>query len=254
MFSKSIVKYIQSLQHKKFRDAHNAFIAEGNKVVSELIGGNNFVCNNIYATNEWINDNEKLLLGINKEKIREVKDFELEKIAAFSTPNFVVAEFQKNTRLIDLNLKNKITVLLDDIRDPGNFGTIIRTADWFGIETIICSEQTVDMYNPKVIQSTMASFGRVNIVYTNLEEIIKKHHHIKSYAASLDGKDLQDCGKLKEGFIIIGNESKGISGLLLHLATERITIPRSGSAESLNAAVAAGIIFYTVIQHTKSNI
>lgn len=246
MFSKSIIKYIQSLQHKKFRDEHNAFIAEGPKVVGELIQSKRFDCKNIYATSEWINVSAKDLPGSYRERITEVKDFELEKIASLSTPNLVIAEFQKKDTLEKLSLKNKITLFLDDIRDPGNFGTIIRTADWFGIENMICSEQTVEMYNPKVVQSTMASLGRVNILYADLKEQIKKNPTIRTYAATLEGRKLDEIGQVKEGMIIIGNEAKGISKELLEMANEKITIPKYGMAESLNAAVATGIILYAV--------
>lgn len=244
MFSKSIIKYIQSLQHKKFRDEHEAFIAEGTKVVIELIAGKHFDCRNIYATDEWIKDHANDLPVSVRSRLTEVKDFEIEKMSALSTPAGVIAEFQKKHAFINLSLKNKITLFLDDIRDPGNFGTIIRTADWFNIENIICSHETVDMYNPKVIQSTMASLGRVNILYADLHEMLLKREGIRTYAAVLNGTDVRTIKKQKEAFIIIGNESKGIDPHLLENTDELITVPRYGSAESLNAAVATGILLY----------
>ena len=136
--------------------------------------------------------------------------------------------------------------MLDDIQDPGNLGTIIRIADWFGVENIICSLHTADMYNGKVVQSTMASLQRVNLLYTNIEEWLKQQKDITILAATLNGKPLQTLSSLKEAIIIIGNESKGISESVMQLANEKITIPRYGDAESLNAAVAAGVIMYEV--------
>ncbi|MEJ7626288.1 MAG: RNA methyltransferase [Ferruginibacter sp.] len=248
MFSKSIVKYIQSLQHKKFRDEHRAFVAEGPRVVGELLKSRQFKCNNIYATSGWIINYKKDLLTEHQEKITEVKDFELEKLASFSSPNSVIAEFRIKENVESVNFNNRITLMLDDIRDPGNFGTIIRIADWFGIENIICSADTVDVYNPKVVQSTMASLGRVNIIYGDIEYHIKNNPAIKTYAATLDGKDIKETGKIKEGMIIIGNEAKGISSNVLDRVNEKITIPRYGVAESLNAAVATGIILYALVE------
>jgi TrmH family RNA methyltransferase len=136
--------------------------------------------------------------------------------------------------------------VLDDIQDPGNLGTIIRNADWFGVENIICSKGTADAYNPKVVQSTMASLGRVNILYTNIPEWLQQNKDIKKYAAVLGGKDLAAFGKIKEGILVIGNESKGISPEVQQLADEKITIPKIGAAESLNAAVATAVILYSI--------
>ena len=132
--------------------------------------------------------------------------------------------------------------MLDTIQDPGNFGTIIRIADWFGISDIICSEGCADMYNPKVVQSTMGSLGRVNIIYTSLPHWLGENKNVKNYSAVLNGKAVQSLGKLKEGVIIIGNEAHGISEEVMQLVNEKITIPKIGQAESLNAAVATGII------------
>jgi TrmH family RNA methyltransferase len=244
MFSKSIIKYIQSLQHKKFRDEYNAFIAEGPKVVGELLADKTFHCKNIYATAAWADAAANTLATDHRAKISIVADFELEKLAGSASPNLVVAEFQKKEVVKIPSLKGKLTLLLDDIRDPGNFGTIIRTADWFGVAHIICSPNTVDMYNPKVVQSTMASLGRVQISYADLADEVRNHPGIPVYAAALEGMPLHKAGHVKEALLIIGNESKGIGSALLQLAEEKITIPRYGAAESLNAAIATGIILY----------
>jgi TrmH family RNA methyltransferase len=247
MFNKSTIKYIQSLQHKKLRDTHNLFIAEGPKLVNELLAAKYFECEGIYAVQAWI---DVLPTGINKifaNKINAIADFDLQKLSSLTTANQVLGIFKKKNTASPEKLNGKITLLLDDIQDPGNFGTIIRIADWFAIENIICSLHTADMYNSKVVQSTMASLGRVNIFYTDIAAWLAKNKSIKKYAAALNGKPLLQFGKIKEGIIIIGNESKGISDAIMNLADEKITIPRLGEAESLNAAVATGIILHSLI-------
>lgn len=246
MINKSTVKYIQSLQHKKFRDEHEAFIAEGPKVVLELLQHNIFDCEYIFCNTVGFKDLSDKFKKQYREKVIEIKEFELEKISALSTANNILGIFKKRSVFNSINISNKLTLFLDDIQDPGNLGTIIRTADWFGIQTIFCSYATVDCYNPKVVQSTMASLGRVNICYGNLVDELGKHQKIKKYAAVLAGKKLSTFGKIEEGILIIGNESKGISAPVLELIDEKITIPKIGEAESLNAAVAAGIILYSI--------
>ncbi len=246
MINKSSVKYIQSLQHKKFRDEHSAFIAEGPKVVEELLENNIFECEHVYSTENGLNYLKENLKNKLADRIIVIQDFELDKISALSTANNLLAVFKKKPMVNRINISNKITLFLDDIQDPGNLGTIIRTADWFGIETIFCSSATADCYNPKVVQSTMASLGRVNIIYGNIKDELAKHANINKYAAVLGGKNIADIGKIKEGIIIIGNESKGVSADVLALVNEKITIAKLGEAESLNAAVAAGIILFAV--------
>ncbi len=242
MISKSTIKYIQSLQHKKFRDESGVFVAEGPKVVLGLLETGAYMPEAIFVTADWAAMLDLPFMKGLEGCIEIVKDFELEKLASFSTANKVVAVFRKRDANTKPGLHGKISLALDDIRDPGNFGTIIRIADWFGIENILCSNETVDMYNNKVVQSTMASLGRVNIVYTGLYDCISGLGEMKVYAATLHGKPVKEIGKVTEGIIVIGNESNGIHENILSLASERITIPRFGHAESLNAAVATGII------------
>ena len=246
MFSKSTVKYIQSLQHKKFRDEYNVFVAEGPKVVIELLKESTFLCRAVYALKDWITGVDTATLNLLNDRIEIIKDFELEKIAAYSTANKVVAVFEKKTCNKDISLKDELTLFLDDIQDPGNLGTIIRTADWFGIKNIICSENTADIYNPKVVQATMASLARVNIVYVNLRKWLSANPDIQKVAAVLNGISLGEIKNMKEAILIIGNESKGISKKILELADTKITIPKTGAAESLNAAVATGILLYAL--------
>ncbi|MFT3908204.1 MAG: RNA methyltransferase [Ferruginibacter sp.] len=246
MFSKSTIKYIQSLQHKKFRDEYNVFVAEGPKVVAELLQSKIFSCKAVYAVQDWVSSLDKNIARLIEGHLDIIKDFELEKIANYSTANKVVAIFGKRSASDKISLKNKLTLFLDDIQDPGNMGTIIRTADWFGIENIICSKNTVDIYNPKVVQSTMASLGRVNIIHADLEQWLKDAGGIKKYAATLHGRSIKEIAAIKEAILIIGNESKGISASVMELADEKITIPKMGEAESLNAAVATGIMLYAL--------
>ncbi len=246
MLSKTIVKYIQSLAHKKLRDEHGVFIAEGPKVVAELLHSNKFPCKIICGLQSWMDDNAVLLRNISAEDKIEINESELERISLLQTPNKVMAVFyKKENELTDL--KNNFSLMLDEIQDPGNMGTIIRTADWFGIKNIICSNECADCYNPKVVQASMGSLGRVNIIYTQLEEFIHENKGISIYAATVTGKHLSSFNKLKEGIILIGNESKGVKENLLRLAAEQITIPKYGEAESLNAGVAAGIILSHII-------
>ncbi|MDQ6843251.1 MAG: RNA methyltransferase [Bacteroidota bacterium] len=246
MLSKKIIKYIQSLSHKKLRDEHAAFIAEGPKVVAELLLAKTFTCKIICAEQEWLSANKNLLDNDGVD-IHEIDEGLLHKISALKTPNKVVAVFNKKEQNKQPQFSNKITLILDDINDPGNMGTIIRIADWFGIENIICSEGCVDCYNPKVVQSTMGSLARVNVLYTDLLSFITMHKNIIVYAAALSGSDLTEYKTLQEGFILIGNESRGIREELLAVSETQITIPRYGKAESLNAAVATGIILSHLI-------
>src|SRR6218665_441403 len=248
MFSKNTIKYIQSLQHKKFRDSEAVFIAEGPKLVTELLEGKVFACRQLYCVEEWANALDSPALKTLAEKRVVIKEYELEKISALSKPNQVLAVFEKKVPNIFPKIENKITLVLHDIQDPGNLGTIIRIADWFGIENMVCSLHTADMYNNKVVQSTMASLQRVNLFYTDVHSWLQKAGNIRKYAAALQGKSIQQIGGLNEGIIIIGNESKGISPSILDLADEEITIPRIGEAESLNAAVATGIILYELLR------
>ncbi|ODT51626.1 MAG: hypothetical protein ABS68_12310 [Niastella sp. SCN 39-18] len=246
MLSKNTVKYIQSLQQKKLRDSYQCFIAEGPKLVTELLKGGLFTCQEIYALPQWIQLLPAGMVEIYGSRIFEVEDFELEKISGQSTPNQVLAIFKQKQADPSPDFKNKISLVLDEIQDPGNLGTIIRIADWFGIQNIICSLHTTELYNPKVVQSSMASLGRVNVIYCDLAAFLAMQK-IKKYATVLAGTPLQKCTSVKEGFIVIGNEAKGIKEDLIALCDEKITISRIGQAESLNAAVATGIILHHLV-------
>jgi RNA methyltransferase, TrmH family len=247
MLSKTHTKYIQSLQHKKFRDENELFLAEGPKVVMDLLNSGKFVCKEVFGLSNWLQQHSKQLSALRDTVITAVADFELQKISSLSTANTVVAVFEKRKQNFEIKASKKITLALDTIQDPGNLGTIIRIADWFGVENIVCSIGCADMYNAKVVQSTMGSLGRVNVIYTDLVEWLLQNNTIKIYSASLEGKDVKKIGKLEAGILIIGNEANGVSDEVMKLVNEKITIPKIGEAESLNAAVATGII----ISHLK---
>lgn len=246
MISKSQTKYIQSLHHKKFRDEEYAFIAEGEKVVAELLQANVFACKQLAALPEWLLENKKIIAKYTPNEVFEINEHELEKISALTTPNKVLAVFAK-AKEASITVAGNITLALDEIKDPGNLGTIIRIADWFGISSVVCSRNSADVYNPKVVQSTMGSLARVNVLYVDLHKWLDQQKKVKRYAATLNGTSIKDLKSIKEAIIIIGNESKGISDDVLQLANEKITIPAVGKAESLNAAVATGIILSHIV-------
>ena len=242
MLSKTHTKYIQSLQHKKLRDETGLFIAEGPKVVMDILNSRKFICKELFALKNWMQEHTKQLSLMHDTVITDVEDFELQKISSLSTAHAVVALFEKRKPEYEIKTGLKITLVLDTIQDPGNLGTIIRIADWFGIENIVCSIGCADIYNAKVVQSTMGSLGRVNVIYTNLVEWLNKNNNLKIYSDSLDGRDVKAVGKLKEGILIIGNEANGVSDEVMRLVNDKINILKIGEAESLNAAVATGII------------
>lgn len=238
MVSKSQLKYIQSLGQKKHRDDAGVFVAEGPKLVKELIQTKNVELSEIFALNEWIDGNKDLLKSA---KVTPIDEMELERISQLKTPNKVLA-IVKKFESKEPAIKERISLVLDTIQDPGNLGTIIRIADWFGLSQIICSTDCADMYNSKVVQATMGSIARVNVFYADIKTWLNQQPGVRIYAATLEGKDVTKMNTIKEGLIIIGNESTGIDKELLQLANEKISIHRKGGAESLNAAVATGII------------
>jgi TrmH family RNA methyltransferase len=241
MLVKSKVKYIQSLSHKKQREQDRVFIAEGPKIINELLNEGAFEPIEIFALKEWLEHHSDL----KAIPFTEIDEVMLSRLSALSTPNQVVGLFRMPPAL-SFSPVGKLSLLLDGIQDPGNLGTIVRCADWFGITDVMCSEDCVDVFNPKCIQSTMGSIARVNVFYGDLEEIIQKYQHVTTYAAVLDGEDINEVSRLTEAMILIGNESKGIREQLLRHPHRKITINKKGRAESLNAAVATGIILHAM--------
>ncbi len=239
MLLKQKIKDIQSLAHKKFRQQEKLFIAEGPKLVNELLEADHSRVKEIFALKDWIGENKN---AIRLTAVTEISGTELERISQLTTPNKVLAIVRQYDEDIEMITQGKITLALDCLQDPGNLGTIIRTADWFGIEQIVCSHDSAEVYNPKVVQATMGSIARVKILYTDLRTWLTEQKNVSIYATTLDGKDIATIKKIKEGIILFGNESKGVSEDLLKLADVKLTIAKKGKAESLNAAVAAGVV------------
>ena len=235
MISKAQLKFIKSLQIKKYRKQEQCFLVEGAKSVQELVTSDFEVeliagVPEFLATGQWH--------GI--ETI-EVSENELESLGEFQSNNgaVAVARMKPND---PIHIKaDEFSVVLDDIRDPGNLGTIIRTADWYGIDKIIASSETADFYNSKVITSTMGSFTRVKVYYTDLEQYLTSNTH-RVFGAYLEGRSVYSTEFGKGGLILIGSESHGISSKLERFVTDKITIPRVGKAESLNAGIATAVI------------
>ena len=234
MVSKNQIKLITSLQQKKYRKQEQLFFAEGVKVVQELLHSN-FELQDLFTTKQDF-------LIVPKNKVHAISEAELKKISALTTPNTCLAVF-KIPKAVAYE-QNGLILALDDVRDPGNLGTIIRLCDWFGIKTLFCSEESVDVYNPKVVQATMGSISRVNVVYGNLEQFLTAAK-LPIFGTFMDGSIIYKEKLPTEGIIVMGNEANGISKPIENLVSKRITIPRFGdlqATESLNVATATAII------------
>ena len=221
------------MDKKKFRQKYNLFLVEGNKIIKEL-KNSSFKVKEIFS----VNPSELDFLGM---MIHQITDKELQKISHLQHPknSVAVCELQENK-----SIDAPIQLVLDNIQDPGNLGTIIRLADWFGIEQIICSPDSVDVYNPKVIQATMGSFTRVNVVYQEIEQILESADR-PIFGTDMVGKNLYLMDFPEKFYLILGNEGNGIRPNIKKLVSNNITIPRFGklqSTESLNVSMAAGII------------
>lgn len=226
-------KFVKSLQLKKNRIKYNLFLVEGEKIVEELLNSD-FEVVGVFATKDWS--------GSFVGSLTEVSEQELASISTLKTPNNVLAVAKQKQQQLSNNFSKPI-IALDTIQDPGNLGTIIRTADWFGINNIICSESCVDMYNPKVVQATMGSIFRLNIVFTSLADFFKENKHLQVYGALLDGKNCYATTLHPDNSVLLmGNESVGINPKLFPYIHEKITIPKFGHAESLNVSIATGIL------------
>lgn len=233
MLSKSQIKRITSLGQKKYRNREGIFVAEGIKVIQELLDSA------LILEGLWSVDDSAF-----KDKISKVEPAtlaELKKVSFLKTPQTAIAIFKipeaKKT------IESGLTLLLDDVRDPGNLGTIIRLCDWFGITDLVCSKETVDCYNPKVVQATMGSLTRVNIVYTDLIDYIGETKR-PIYGTFMDGEPVYSSSLPKDGILVMGNEANGISSELATKISRRIGIPRFGpkqATESLNVATATAI-------------
>ena len=243
MLSKALLKLIKSLEMKKFRKEYGLFVAEGGKTVCDLINLN-LEAKHIIATKEWIT-NHKELKNCN---ICEVSDEELRRASFLRAPQGVLAVFKQPQYEIDHSTpERQLCLALDNVQDPGNLGTIIRIADWFGIENIYCSAGSADAYNPKTVQATMGAIGRVKIHYINLAEFLTSlKGRVNIYGTFLDGENIYDKSLENRGIIIMGNEGNGIGEECGKLVNERLFIPNyptgRSTSESLNVSVATAII------------
>ncbi|MGZ3756711.1 MAG: TrmH family RNA methyltransferase [Mucilaginibacter sp.] len=247
MLSKSQISFLQSLQHKKFRREHGLFVVEGYKSVTEFINSA-YEIEAIYYTPAIASKMLKLSQNIN---FTEISLNFLEKISSLKTPQDVLA-LVKIPAWPSLNystLQKKFSLVLDGIQDPGNMGTIIRTADWFGITDVICSEDSVDVYNPKVVQATMGSLSRTNIHYTDLSTFLSQVK-LPVFGALLNGENIYKTDFGTEGLIVMGNEGNGLRSEIMALVNHAVTIPGAGKTESLNVAIATAI-FCSEIERNK---
>ncbi|RZJ69853.1 RNA methyltransferase [Flavobacterium sp.] len=234
MVSKNQIKRITGLHQKKYRQQEGLFLAEGRKVIGELIASG-FALEHLFET-------ESLFAKVPSDKKTAATEAELKKMSALSTANNCLAIFEIPTP--KPILEKGLIVALDDIRDPGNLGTILRLCDWFGISQVICSKATADLYNPKVVQATMGSLARVNVSYLDLSDFLQKTS-LEIFGTFMDGQNIYTEKLPSEGIIIMGNEANGISSEVEKFVTKRISIPRFGDlqkTESLNVATATAII------------
>lgn len=234
MLSKKQLKLIASLQQKKYRNKNNLFIVEGVKGVNEFLNSN-FELFQLFCTEQFEHD-------LHHDKVSLVNETELRKISNYSTPNEVLALFVIPER--KEIVFNEFTVVLDGINDPGNLGTIIRLCDWFNVKQLICSNDTVDCYNSKVIQSTMGSLSRVSIIYSELSEFISETQ-LPIFSTLLEGDNVYESTLPAKAILVMGNEANGVSESINNLIKNKLTIPRFGesiSAESLNVATATAIL------------
>jgi RNA methyltransferase, TrmH family len=248
MISHSKYKYLNSLKIKKFRNLHGQFVVEGEKIISDLLKENAQKINTIIATTEWLDCNRSLL-GQHVDEVIEAGMADLEKISSLETPPPAIAVLNMKEPVWDEEvISSEWSLMLDTIQDPGNLGTIIRTADWFGIRNVICNPQSVDYYNPKVIQASMGAIFRVNIHYTELAPLLencRQKLQLQVYGTFMKGKSIYEMDAVSKGIMLFGNESKGISPDLLPYIDQQVTIPpgRKNQAhiESLNVASAVAI-------------
>jgi len=238
MLSKSQISLLKSLQHKKERKENGLFLVEGYKSVIEFINSS-YQIEAIYHTASFAS---KMLNLSQKINLYNISVTDIEKISSLKTPQEVIAlvKIPLHPPLNNQKLRQKFSLVLDGIQDPGNMGTIIRTADWFGIDNIICSEDTVDAYNPKVVQASMGSLSRINVHYADITSVLPQIG-LPIFGAMLNGENIYQTKFGNEGLIVMGNEGNGLRPEVERLISKAITIPRAGKAESLNVGIATAL-------------
>ena len=238
MISKQQTKYVKSLKLKKYRKKAELFLVEGAKNVIELLSSD-FEVQSLFVTEKFMTEFKNLRISELDYVICTEK--ELADLGTFQTNEYALAIAKMRSTPFDIS-NDDLVLALDDVSDPGNLGTIIRIADWFGLKTIIAGMDSADFYNPKVINASMGSFTRVNVHPMDLESFFHSNTERKVYGAMLDGQDVHDVHIDKPAILLMGNESKGISTSLCNYIDKKITIPKIGGAESLNVAVSTAII------------
>jgi TrmH family RNA methyltransferase len=232
--SKNHIKLITSLQQKKYRQKHKLFVAEGVKVVNELLNSS-FEVEQLFITDDFV-------ISAKIENVVIVLESELKKISQLKTPNKVLGLFKIPEIISSEN--SGLIVALDEINDPGNLGTIIRLCDWFGVQKLVCSSTTVDCYNQKVVQASMGSLTRVDIIYTDLVEYLNESE-LSIFIADMNGENVYKSDLPKEAILVMGNEANGVSDQVRNVVDSKISIPRYGNiqeTESLNVATATAIL------------
>lgn len=238
MLTKATAKLIQSLKDKRHRQESGLFVIEGAKILAE-VPDSKITLKSLFATRSWLKANETFFPNVDKV---EVTEQQLKQISFLQTPQQVLALAYLPKPFMRMDAwQSGFTIALDTLQDPGNLGTIIRIADWYGIQHIMCSKESVDVYNPKVIQATMGSFLRVEVVYTDLEEFFTQNT-LPVYGALMNGESLYTTTLAPKALLLIGNEGTGIDASLMKFISHPITIPRVGGAESLNAGIATAIL------------
>ena len=245
MISKSEIKFLKSLNLLKFREKHKMFKVEGWRSIKEFIDSN-YKMVGIYQSSD------EICATLTHMKYKKIRKSDLKVISSFKNPNNVVAVFKIKNSKININtLKKEIGIYLEDVNIPGNLGSIIRTCDWFGINNVICSNESVDVFNPKVVQASMGSLSRISVSYVNTEKFLYeiKKNNINSYTADLDGKSIYDYPKLDNGIIFFGNEARGISNKIKDQVLNKISIPKNNTkCESLNLSVSLGVIISQIFR------
>jgi TrmH family RNA methyltransferase len=249
VLSRNKIKYLASLKIKKFRTLHSQFLMEGDKIVKDILCGGKVTVTEIIASGTWIRDNQAIL-NTHVKLVTEADSTDLSRITTLETPPPVIAVFDVSEAKIDhQEVNGSLSIALDNIQDPGNLGTIIRTADWFGIRNIFCTRGCPDMYNPKVIQASMGAILNVNVHYTDFKDLLNQYSRVPDFTISgtfIEGTSVFTIRPVKCGIILFGNESRGISNDYLPYIRERITIPAASEnrthVESLNVASSVAVI------------
>ncbi|MCS5488933.1 TrmH family RNA methyltransferase [Algoriphagus limi] len=239
MLSKNTVKFIKSLHQKKYRNASQRFFVEGEKSVLEVLNSN-FLTETLFATSQFLDKHEQFLSKLDLE-VQEVAQKQLESMGSYQSNDMALALVKMKENLPIKPKKNEWIIALDDVRDPGNLGTIIRIADWYGIRKLLFSSQTADFYNPKVIQASMGSFCRVDFSYGDLLSWLEEYEG-PVYGAFMEGENVHGFQKIQPGVLVMGNESNGVSKIIENLVSQKLAIPSFGKAESLNVAIATAIL------------